>query len=58
MKAKKHPKPDSFNLNEVRHLAVNYAINCEKGYKGSFDNWFNIISPEWREIANRKPEKC
>lgn len=43
-----------FNLNELRHIAVNYAISCEKGYKGDFDSWFNAISSEWRKIANRK----
>jgi len=44
----------SFNLNELRHIAVNFAINCEKGYGGDFDSWFNKTSPDWREIANRK----
>ena len=43
-----------FNLNELRHIAVNFAITCEKGYKGDFDSWFNGISVEWRKIANRK----
>jgi hypothetical protein len=43
-----------FNINELRHIAVNFAIACEKGYKSSFDNWFNGISDEWRKIANGK----
>ncbi len=43
-----------FNLNELRHIAVNFAITCEKGYKGDFDRWFNGESGEWRKIANRK----
>lgn len=43
-----------FNMNEVRHLAVNYAITCEKGYQDSFDNWYNHISSDWRKIANKK----
>lgn len=43
-----------FNLDELRHIAVNYAITCEKGYNGDFDSWFNGISGEWRKIANRK----
>jgi len=42
-----------FNFNEVRHLAVNFAINCEKGYKGSFDDWYNGISSDWKKIANK-----
>jgi hypothetical protein len=45
-----------FNLNELRHIAVNFAISCEKGYKGDFDSWFNGISGEWRKIANKKNE--
>ncbi len=43
-----------FNLKEVRHLAVNFAIHCSNGYEGSFDEWYNNISPQWREIANQK----
>jgi len=43
-----------FNLNELRHIAVNFAITCEKGYRGDFDSWLNGISGEWRKIANRK----
>lgn len=40
-----------FTLAQVRHLAVNYAISCEKGYSGSFDDWYANLSPEWREIV-------
>lgn len=47
-------KEELFNLDELRHIAVNYAISCEKGFKGSFDSWFNTISPDWKKIANRK----
>jgi hypothetical protein len=43
-----------FNINEMRHLAVNFAINCLKGYDGSFDDWYSNISPEWKKIANQK----
>lgn len=43
-----------FNIDEMRHLAVNYAINCVKGYEGSFDEWYNTVSPDWRHIANEK----
>ena len=43
-----------FNLKEVRHLSANFAISCLNGYNGSFDDWFNKISPDWRKIANKK----
>jgi hypothetical protein len=42
-----------FNLKELRHIAVNFAISCENGYKMDFDNWFKDISGDWRNIANR-----
>ena len=45
-----------FNFDELRHLAVNYAITSLKGYNGSFENWYSKISPRWKEIANRKPK--
>lgn len=45
---------ETYNENELRHLTGNYAINCLKGYNGSFDDWFKDISPMWREIANRE----
>lgn len=44
----------SFTFNQVRHLAVNYAINCQKGYEGSFEKWYNNISKDWIKIANKK----
>jgi len=44
---------EDFNSFETRHLATNFAITCEKGYKGSYDAWFKGISSTWREIANR-----
>lgn len=45
---------ETFNKDEMRHLAVNYAIHCMKGYDGSFEAWYDNISPDWRKIANRK----
>jgi hypothetical protein len=44
---------EDFNSFEIRHLATNFAITCEKGYKGSYDAWFKSISSTWRDIANR-----
>lgn len=42
-----------YNFDELCYIAVNYAITCEKGYKGSFDSWFNKIGDEWKKIANK-----
>lgn len=44
----------TYNDDELRHIAVNYAIYCLNGYEGSFTDWFNRISKDWRKIANRK----
>ena len=45
----------TYNDDEMRHIAVNYAIHCLKGYEGSFTDWFNGISKDWKKkIANRK----
>ncbi len=55
METTKHKKRKKvFNLNEVRHLAGNFAINYLKGYDGSFDDWYQGISKDWIKIANRK----
>ncbi|MDG1950630.1 MAG: hypothetical protein P8J32_07500 [bacterium] len=45
---------ETYNFNELRHISVNYAINCLKGYDGSFDEYMKSVSPDWRKIANRK----
>jgi hypothetical protein len=45
----------TYNDDELRHIAVNFAIHCLNGYEGSFTDWFNGISKDWRKIANRKP---
>lgn len=42
-----------FNDYEMRHLASNFAIACQKGYTGSYDSWFKSIDSSWREIANK-----
>lgn len=43
---------DLFNINEVRHLVVNYGIYCLHGGSGSFEFWFSGLSKDWRKIAN------
>lgn len=50
----KQPLPKEYNLNELKHIAVNFAINCEKGYQGDFESWLSGISDDWRIIANGK----
>ncbi len=45
---------ETYNGDEMRHLAINYAITCQKGYSGSFESWLKDLGPKWREIANSK----
>jgi len=47
---------ETYTNHELRHLAVNYAIICEKGFTGSFDEWFKNISPDWRECIYKKED--
>lgn len=44
---------ETYSMDELRHLAVNYAISCEKGFQGSFDAWLSDISPSWREYVSK-----
>jgi len=48
---------NSFNKKELGHIAINYALSCMGGFVGSFDEWYNNISPSWRKIANGKGYK-
>ncbi len=46
-----------YNLNELRHIAVNYAVTClqsSDGWDIVFDDWLKNINPNWRHIANQK----
>lgn len=45
-----------YTRDELRHLAVNYAISCEKGFQGSFDAWLGDISSDWREYVHKNEE--
>lgn len=37
-----------YTKDELRHISVNFAVSCEKGYQGDFDSWFSNISKDWR----------
>jgi hypothetical protein len=42
-----------FNIEEVSYIAISYVRDCETGYRGTFKDWYNNISPGWEEIANK-----
>ncbi len=46
--------PEIYNPAELRHIAMNYAIHCLKGYEGNFEDWFKDIASDWRDIANQR----
>ena len=31
----------TFTVDDLRNIATNYALTCQNGYEGDFDNWFN-----------------
>ena len=33
----------------MEHMAVNFAIVKEKGFKGTFLDYYALISPTWRK---------
>ena len=42
-------KKERFSLREMEHMAVNFAIVREKGFKGTFLDYYALISPTWRK---------
>ena len=44
----------TFNKDELRHLACNFALTFANGYTGTFDDWYDNIYKDWRKIANQK----
>lgn len=39
---------ERFSFREMEHIAVNYAITCQKGYTGSFRDYMKGINKNWR----------
>ena len=37
-----------FDIDELRNIAVNYAITCQNGYEGTFDEWFEKLSLKFK----------
>lgn len=46
---KLNPTNERFSFREMEHIAVNYAIHCEKGYKGSFRSYYKGVKSDWRK---------
>ena len=50
---KRSPFNCEYNLNELSHIAINFAISCENGYSKSFSEWMKGLDGDWRKVANK-----
>lgn len=41
----------------MEHIAVNYAINCQKGYTGSFRDYMKTINPDWKKWLKERDKE-
>lgn len=48
---------EKFSFREMEHIAVNYAITCQKGYTGSFRDYMKGIDKNWREWLKKKDKE-
>ena len=39
---------ERFSFREMEQIAVQFAISCMKGYKGSFEDYMLTIPKDWR----------
>ena len=51
---KLNPTKERFSFREMEHIAVNYAITCQKGYSGSFRDYMKGINKNWRELLKKR----
>ena len=45
---------EKFSFQEMEHIAVNYAITCQKGYTGSFRDYMKSINKDWRKWLKKR----
>lgn len=48
---------ERFSFREMEHVAVNYAISCEKGYRGSFRSYYAGMQRDWRKWLKNKDKE-
>lgn len=49
-----NPTKERFSFREMEHIAINYAITCNKGYCGSFRQYYNGVRKDWRKWLKKK----
>lgn len=49
MNTELNPTKERFSFREMEHIAVNYAITCQKGYTGTFRDYMKGINKDWRK---------
>jgi hypothetical protein len=50
-------KEKKFSFREMEHIAINYAISCQKGYSGSFRDYMEGIYKDWRKWLKKKDKE-
>lgn len=48
---------EKFSFREMEHIAVNYAITCQKGYTGSFRDYMNGVNKDWRKWLKKRDKE-
>ena len=54
---KLNPTKERFSFREMEHIAVNYAISCQKGFVGTFREWYFGGKSDWRKWLKQEDKK-
>jgi hypothetical protein len=46
-------KNGRFSFIEMEHIAVGFAVECMKGYDGSFEDYIEMLNKDWRTILKK-----
>ena len=52
-----NPTNERFSFREMEHIAVNYAITCQKGYEGTFRDYYRGVMKDWRKWLKQKDKE-
>lgn len=48
---------ERYSFREMEHIAVNYAITCLNGYKGSFRDYMKGVKKDWRKWLKEEDKR-
>ncbi len=46
-------KNERFSFIEMEHIAVEFAVECMRGYEGSFEDYMETLRKDWRTILKK-----